>query len=81
MADSVDCEPPDVPVPLRVAPVPELPEVLPVPVAVEVADEAAPDAVGRPAKSAADSNGTQLEDAGTRGWYGIVEIAPKLSGG
>jgi hypothetical protein len=47
------------------------------------AEEDAPEAetVAMAAKSWDEVNVAQLEDAGTLGWYGMVEIAPRDSGG
>ena len=55
--------------------------VAPVPVAVEVLLVEAPEAEGSPVKSALLSKGVQELDAGTRAVYGMVEIAPRDSGG
>jgi hypothetical protein len=60
-----------------VVPVTLVPEAEPVVLGVAVA----PGADDRLAYSCADWKGVQLDDAGTRGVYGIVAMAPRDSGG
>lgn len=47
----------------------------------DAADETTFVGVGSEVKRSVDWNGVQFEEAGTRGWYGMVEMGPSDSAG